>query len=94
MKDWPKEWKVLVIPNKVPIAMKQVKDGPSKQSTSPIENKRKEIEHAKGTRGSTTTIKTRQKHTIPKPLVQEKEHTIEPNGGVQKDTNIPMSKET
>jgi hypothetical protein len=30
MKDWPEEWKVPVIPNKVPIAKKQVKDGPSK----------------------------------------------------------------
>jgi hypothetical protein len=47
MKDWPKEWKVPVIPNKVPISKKKAEDGTSNQSTSPIANIRKATECAK-----------------------------------------------
>ena len=69
MKDLPAQWKVLVTQKKGTNPKEQEELGPTMKTRSPTENKRKEIEHAKGTRGSKTTIKTRQKHTIPKPLV-------------------------
>jgi hypothetical protein len=94
MKDWPEEWKVLSIPKKVPISNQQVEVVPSKKSTSPATNTRKETEHVNETRGSTTTRNPRQKNIIPKASVQEKEHVVEPNGGMQPETNIPMLKET
>jgi hypothetical protein len=45
MKDWPEEWKVPVIPKKVPKSKQQVEVGPSKKSTSPTTNTRKERVH-------------------------------------------------
>jgi len=56
MKDWPEEWKVLVIPKKVPKNKQQVEVGPSKKSTSPTTNTRKAIEHTKF-KGGGATIK-------------------------------------
>jgi hypothetical protein len=41
-------------------------------------------ECTKETGGSTTTRNPRKKNTIPKASTQEKEHTVEPNGGAQK----------
>jgi hypothetical protein len=51
-------------------------------------------DNAKETGGSTTTRNTRQKSTSPKDSTQEKEHTVEPNGGMQTETNIPIPEET
>jgi hypothetical protein len=53
----------------------------------------KEAEHAKE-KGYRTIVKnSRQKCTIPKPLVKEKERIGEKNGGAHKYTNTPLPKE-
>jgi hypothetical protein len=44
MKYCPEEWKVPVIPKKLPKSKQQVEVGPSCQSTSLVANTRKEIE--------------------------------------------------
>jgi len=41
MKDWHEEWKVPVIPKKVPIFKQQTEADPSKQSRNPTTNTRK-----------------------------------------------------
>jgi hypothetical protein len=65
MKDCPKEWKVLVIPKKVPKSKQQVEVGPSRQSTIPATNTRKATTCAKETKGSTTIKNPRNKNIIP-----------------------------
>jgi len=74
MDDWPEEWKVPIIPKKVPKSKQKVEDGPSKHSTSPTKNTRKATESTKGKWGSTTTRKPRKKKTIPMNSTWEKEH--------------------
>jgi len=93
MKYWLGEWKVSVTQKKVPISKKKADSIPSRQSTSPTTNTRKATERANVTRGSAITQKPRQKNIIPKPSVQEKERTVEPNGGELKDANVPMQEE-
>jgi hypothetical protein len=94
MKYWPKEWKVLVIPKKVPKTKQQVEVGPSKKSTIPTKNTRKAIEHKQYKGGGATIKNPRQENTTPKASTQENKHAEGTNGGVKNDTNIPMSEET
>jgi hypothetical protein len=93
MRDWPEEWKVPVIPKKVPMAKKKAEVGSSNNSSTPTTNTRKEIEHAREKGGSTTTRNPKQKNIIPNPSTQEKVGIVELNGEAQNDTSIPMSKE-
>jgi hypothetical protein len=83
MKDWPREWKVPVIPKKLPKYKQQVEVVPSHQSTSPATKTRKSTERTKNEN-------PRQKRIIPKTSTQEKEHTKEISGGTRNNTNVPM----
>jgi hypothetical protein len=64
MKDCTKEWKVLLIPKKVPNSKQEVEGGPSRQSTIPSTNTGKETNSTKETKGSTTIKNPRNKNTI------------------------------
>jgi hypothetical protein len=52
MKDWPEEWKVLVVSKKVPKGKQQIEVGPSHMSNNPTSNIRKATEHKKETWGA------------------------------------------
>jgi hypothetical protein len=74
MKYWPKEWKVTMIPKKVPISKKKVEVGTSKKSTSPAGEYKESHKAHQRNGGSSTIKKPRQKDTIPKAPAKEKEH--------------------
>jgi hypothetical protein len=79
MKDHPEEWKMPVIPKKVPKYKQKVEVGPSQHSTNPTVNTRKVTKNENKTGGSTNIKKPRKKKIIPKDSAKEKEHLEEPN---------------